>query len=324
MKKYIAVLILVSLCLCLLVGCNGIGDYYSVNVTGSEDSLMEPIKISYKAGTIVEIKAHPVTDVSLHVFVNGEEIPMSHFDSDYWGYEFVMPEENITIHLTYDQFYGKEEYEFNDLCSLKFMENEISKVSVKTTKYAGKYSLIETRYSFRQEDIDNFKAIVRQKLIKIDNSIASNAAFGNEYSFYYDTESHGEMIEVLKFNNAFFTWNDFSSWQAFKFEDENYVLPIIENPDLITYSFKYDGLSSDVKRYDDESFSIDFFSIGSVEFIPYEGEPIETNSPFYLDIGYGKINLLSSDIFELNEQYYQIVSGEEYWAYSYCRLENLQ
>lgn len=320
MKRIIAILLLLSLSLCLFSGCNGIGNYYSVKVTGSKDSLMEPIKPFYKAGTVVEIKAHPVTDVSLHVFVNDEQIPMSHFDSDYWGFEFVMPEENVTIHLTYDGFYGKDEYKFSDLHHQVFMKNEVVKVSVKTINYKEKYSFIETRYSSLQTDIDNFKAIVDQGLIKIDNSIASNATYGKEYSFCYNTDSD-EVCETLKFNDEFFVWNDFSSWRAFKFEDESYVLPTINNPDLITYSFKYDGLSSDVKRYDDESFSIDFFEIGAVEFIPYDGEPIETNSPFYLDSGYGKINLLSPTLFELNGEYYEIVFGTDYWAYNYCKLE---
>ena len=319
MKKILAILLLISIILCLLVGCNGVGNYYGVKVTGDKDSLMQPIMPFYQSGTVVEIKAHPVTDVSLHVFVNGKEIPMSHYDSDYWGFEFVMPEENVTIHLTYDQFYGKDNYEFNDLNSLGFMRNEVLKVSVKTTNYQEKYSFIETRYSSRQSDIDIFKAITQENLMKADNSIASNAIYGYEYAFFYNTESQGERIDVLEFNDSFFTWNDFSSWQAFKFEDENYVLPTIEDPDLITYSFKYDGRSSDIKRYDDESFSIDYFSIGSVEFIPYEGEPIETNSPYYLDSGYGKINLLNSTVFELNGEYYEIISGAENWAYKHCK-----
>ena len=319
MKKILAILLLISIILCLLVGCNGVGNYYGVKVTGDKDSLMQPIMPFYQSGTVVEIKAHPVTDVSLHVFVNGKEIPMSHYDSDYWGFEFVMPEENVTIHLTYDQFYGKDNYEFNDLHSLGFMRNEVLKVSVKTTNYQEKYSFIETRYSSRQSDIDIFKAITQENLIKADNNVASNAIYGYEYAFFYNTESDSERIDVLEFNDSFFTWNDFSSWQAFKFEDKNYVLPTIEDPDLITYSFKYDHYSSDIKRYDDESFSIDYFSIGSVEFIPYEGEPIEANSPYYLESGYGKINLLNSTVFELNGEYYEIISGAENWAYKHCK-----
>ena len=163
MRKTLATLLLLSLILCLLSGCNGIGNYYRIDVTGDKDSLMKPIKSHYQVGATVEIKAHPVTDVSLHVFVNGEEIPMIHFDSDYWGFEFVMPEENVTVHLTYDNFYGKEEYVFDDLCSLNFLMSEITKVSVRTTDYREKYSFIETRYSSCQGDIDNFKEIIEEK-----------------------------------------------------------------------------------------------------------------------------------------------------------------
>ena len=130
------------------------------------------------------------------------------------------------------------------------------------------------------------------------------------------------MVEVLNFNDSFFTWNDFSTWQAFKFEDENYCLPTIEDPDLVTYSFIYDGLSSDVKKSDDDSFSITYFNINSVEFVPYNGAEIDFDATFYLDSRYGKINLLTPTVFELNGTYYQIVSGEEYWAYNYCQLEN--
>ena len=104
-------------------------------------------------------------------------------------------------------------------------------------------------------------------------------------------------------------------------EDENYLLPTIENPDFVTYSFRYDGYSSDVKSYDDEGFAIRYFQISSVEFVPYEGESIDTASPFYLDSRYGKINLISPTVFELNGEYYEIVSNAQYWAYTYCRLE---
>ena len=136
MKKILSIFLLISISLCLLVGCSGSGDFYTVKVTGSISSLMTPIMPIYQAGTVVKIKVFPVTDISLHVFVNGKEIPMSHYDSDYWGFEFVMPEEDITIHLTYDQFYGKDEYEFDELCyGLERLENEITKVSIRTTNY---------------------------------------------------------------------------------------------------------------------------------------------------------------------------------------------
>ena len=320
MKKTIGLLLIVALSLSLLCGCNENGNVYTVKVTGDVLSLMAPIMPFYQAGRVVKIKAYPVTDVSLHVFVNGEEIPMSHFDSDYWGFEFVMPEVNITIHLTYDQFYGRDEYSFDELCwDIDNLENEISKVSVRTTNYKDKYSFIETRYSSKKEDIDKFRAIVNQRLIKYEGS--SSADYGREFSFYYDIENHGEMLTSLYFSGDLYWWNDFSSFQLFRFEDGNYSLPTIEDPDFITYSFDYDGRSSDVKSYDDESFAIRYFEIDSIEFIPYEGEGLDTDSPFYLDSRYGKINLLNPTVFELNGEYYEIVSGAQYWAYTYCQLD---
>ena len=320
MKKTVCLLLIAVLSLSLLCGCDGMGNFYTVKVTGDVLSLMTPIMPFYQAGKVVRIKAYPVTDVSLHVFVNGEEIPMSHYDSDYWGFEFVMPEENITIHLTYDQFYGRDEYSFDELCwDIDNLENEISKVSVRTINYKDKYSFIETRYSYKQEDIDNFKAIVNQKLIKYEGD--SSADYGREFSFYYDMEKYGERLTSLYFSGDLYWWNDFSSFQLFRFEDTSYCLPTIEDPDLITYSFDYDGRSSDVKSYDDESFAIRYFSIGSVEFVPYEGESLDTDSHFYLDSRYGKINLLSQTVFELNGEYYEIVSGVDSWAYTYCQLE---
>ena len=172
MKKTICLFLVIAISLNLLCACNENSDFHTVKVTGDISTLITPIMPIYRAGRVVKIKAYPITDVSLHVFVNGEEIPMSHYDSDYWEFEFVMPEENITIHLTFDQFYGRDEYSFDDLHPLNFLKNEIIKVSVKTTTYSEKHSFIETRYSTRQSDIDNFKAMVEQKLIKADNNIA--------------------------------------------------------------------------------------------------------------------------------------------------------
>ena len=296
---------------------------YKVTVTGSKDSLMEKIEPSYKAGTVVQIKAYPVTDITLRVFVNGKEISMSHWDSNYWGFEFVMPEEDITIHLTYDQFYGRDEYTFAELhWNSEAFEKGISKVAIKTIDYADKTSFIVINYSFKQEDIDKFKAILEQKLMKVDNNTTTDATLRTEFMFYADDFEQNLLISPLVFYNDFLHWNDFSAWQAFRFKDESYSLPTIEIPDFVTYAFQYDGRSSDVKKNDDESFSIKYFSIGSVEFIPYEGDSFVSDSPFYLDSRYGKIHLLSETIFELNGEYYEIISGVEYWAYIYLDLEN--
>lgn len=317
MKKLIILLLLASICLGMLVGCEAFDDYYKVKVTGSSYFLLTPILPYYKAGTVIKIKTHVIMDAGIHIFVNGDEIPMTYYDSDYWGYEFVMPAEDITIHITTNQFYGRNEYTFNELCPWTYLfQKDLVKVAIKTTDYNKVDSFIETKYSTKQEDIDNFKAIFDQELLKGDNNEASNADFGYDYCFYFEEEFNG----WLSFGDEYYHWNDFSSWQAFKFKDEGYVLPTIENPDLVTYSFKYDGRSSDVRKYGDESYRVTYFQIDSVEFVPYEGEPINIEPKFYLDSRYGKVNILTATVFELNGEYYEILSGADYWAYTYCQL----
>lgn len=336
MKKLIVILLLLAV-ICSLFGCdsdnkaNGstgseTGDskegYYSLTVTGSKDSLMKALKSKYKAGEVVKIKAYPVTDISLHVFVNGEQIPMSHWDSDYWGFEFVMPEEDVTVHLTYDQFYGREEYLLSDLyVAMMYLErygDDIDKICIRSYRCDEKYSIVENRYSSKSEDIENYKAMFNQSVIKLSDSNTEDPVYRREYSFFYKDSEFSELC----FYDQVYHWNDFSTFQHFKFKDPNYVLPTIEDPDLITYSFIYDGYSSDVKSYDSDTFSERFFQIDSIEFIPYEGEKINIDPTYYIDSRYGIINLITSTVFELNGEYYEIVGESNYWAWNYLGLGN--
>ncbi len=313
MKKTLALLLLVSLILCLLTGCGaGAFGFYNVTVTGWEEELAEPLKSAYRAGTVVKIKAYLVDDVSLYVYVNGENIPQSNYDKDFWYYEFVMPEQDTTVHLTSDRFYGKDEYKFDDVHRWLRSQNGIHKVSIRTENYEEEKSFIETRYSSKQTDIDNFKAIADQWLIRADDDATKDTTHLYEYTFYYT----GGSSSFLYFDDQFPHWNDFSSYATFRFKDPNYVLPTIEDPDLITYSFPDGRHTENIKRYDTEYFTVKYTMTHLVEFVPYSGADMDVEPTFYLDSEYGVINLLTPTVFELNGEYYEIVSGENHWAYS--------
>ena len=299
--------------------------YFKVEVTGSTDSLMEQIPTLIKAGSKFEIKAHPVTDITLHVFINGEEVAMSHFDSDYWGYEFIMPEENIKIYLTYDQFYGKDDYTFSDLYYWVDNLENVDKVAIYNQDYSYK-NFSEIYYLTKQSDINRMLDILKQPLEKYgltefyppqeDNIEAME--FNTTIIYYVGEHSYG-----LNFTNNMLYWNDFSSSQIFKFKDDNYVVPNTAlEYNLKTYKFEYDGLSSDVKKIDDDSFVERFFNINSIEFIEHDGGIPGVNPIYYIDSRYGKIELITSNIFRLNEKYYKVIEGTDYWAYNYCQLGN--
>ena len=58
------------------------------------------------AGETVEIRTVILFDTDIHVYVDGQEIGKTHYDSDYWGYSFIMPEKDVTVTA---RFYTKNE-----------------------------------------------------------------------------------------------------------------------------------------------------------------------------------------------------------------------
>ena len=59
-----------------------------------------------RAGDTVELRTEILFDADIHVYVDGQEISKTHYDSDYWGYSFVMPEKDVTVTA---RFYTKYE-----------------------------------------------------------------------------------------------------------------------------------------------------------------------------------------------------------------------
>ncbi len=59
-----------------------------------------------KAGETVELRTEILYDAGIHVYVDGQEIPMTHYDSDYWGYSFTMPKKDVLVTA---RFHTKEE-----------------------------------------------------------------------------------------------------------------------------------------------------------------------------------------------------------------------
>ena len=58
------------------------------------------------AGDTVEIRTGIIYDADIHVYIDGQEISKSHYDSDYWGYSFIMPDKDVTVTA---RFYTEDE-----------------------------------------------------------------------------------------------------------------------------------------------------------------------------------------------------------------------
>ncbi|MBQ7647154.1 MAG: hypothetical protein IJS94_07790, partial [Clostridia bacterium] len=59
-----------------------------------------------KSGDTVELKTEILIDADIHVYVDEKEIDKSHYDSDYWGYSFIMPDKDVKVTA---RFYTKDE-----------------------------------------------------------------------------------------------------------------------------------------------------------------------------------------------------------------------
>ena len=57
-------------------------------------------------GETIELRTEILYDADIHVYVDGIEIGKSHYDSDYWGWSFVMPDREVTVSA---RFYTKGE-----------------------------------------------------------------------------------------------------------------------------------------------------------------------------------------------------------------------
>ncbi len=83
------------------------GTYSIKYELGSTEDLFADTPLEAKAGELVEIKTNGILiDADIHVYVDGQEIIKSHFDSDYWGYSFVMPDKDVLVTA---EFYTKDE-----------------------------------------------------------------------------------------------------------------------------------------------------------------------------------------------------------------------
>lgn len=71
---------------------------YSIRLSGNESDVVSAPK-NAKGGETVEIKTVILYDADIEVYVDGEKIEKSHYDSDCWIYSFIMPEHDVEVNI---------------------------------------------------------------------------------------------------------------------------------------------------------------------------------------------------------------------------------
>ena len=124
------------------------GTYSIKYELGSTESHFSGAPSEAKAGDLVEIKTNGILyDADIHVYVDGQEISKSHYESDYWGYSFVMPDRDVLVTA---RFYTKEEIWGLDTDEAALREKYPEYFDLSTTKGLEVYvwQIVPNSYSF--------------------------------------------------------------------------------------------------------------------------------------------------------------------------------
>ena len=313
MKRIASLLLIIATLLTLLSGCN-VGNY-TVTVTGESMVLVEPLKSKYKAGETVDIELYKMDDAFTYAYLDGKKLGAREAENGkHWLYSFVMPEHDVTLHLTGDEFYGQDEIDFRRVFFISILDR-VESVSITRTQVGSKDSFVEHIYSTKAEDIAAFKAMTEEKLVKLDDYSFPTPHLKEAYTFSSDDYSDDMILRDGHPTKSY----DQGPTYIFAFKNEAYTAPTIENPDLVTYSFAYNGNEFTLKKHGDDSFSMQYGAFDMPEFVPYDEAPTDITPEYYLDGDYGRINLLSPTLFELGGRYYEIVKNAEEWVYNYIQ-----
>ena len=315
MRRTIFLFLVIVAAITLLAGCS-VGKRYTITVTGESDVLAEPLKKKYSAGSTVNVKIYKLCDAYTYAHLDSERLSAGESeDGSCWTYSFVMPERDVTLHLTSDRFYGREEIDFSEIFRLSH-PNEVDRVSITRYRMDSPAAFVEHLYSTKPEESAALKAMTETKLMRLDTpSVVYSACVREEYTFGF-TLAHGYFSDTVRLYDGHPTLSyDQGPMYVFAFKDETFTAPTIEDPDLVTYSFPT-GVSGTLKGYGDNGFSweCDYDSI-NVEFVLCDDQPQNITPEYYIDCQLGRINLLSSTLFELDGKYYEIVHNADEWVF---------
>ena len=95
MKRVFCIL-LAALTLLPLAACAARVHSIETNCNVEMDDILS-VPRQAKAGETVEIRSHVLYDADIDIYVDGEMIRKSHNDSDYWAWEFKMPDRGVKV-----------------------------------------------------------------------------------------------------------------------------------------------------------------------------------------------------------------------------------
>lgn len=280
--------------------------YYSVTVTGIDYLFHEQLEDKYKAGEEVEVKLSVITDVSLYVFVNEKRVSQSHYDSDYWGYKFTMPEEDITVFITMDAYHGVESCDFKDAFYMLnyFKTEDVIKIKCETSYFGvSPDTPSEVKYTTDKTNIENICAVFNCKL----QPSAPPQITGGYYTVYTFYTADGQF--ELPISNGYAVSISFSSADYFKIV--GFTPPAIANADSQCKKFNFGSCLV----YSDEALQNKTGKFAYLSYLEFNEsqENVDGKTPTaYVDTRYGTLKVIDDRTFTFNGSTYKVVGEEDF------------
>lgn len=326
MKKLL-LLLLLAFSLLVSTGCDDNNAKHKLTYERLEEEkdmlYSYPKEGLYKVGEELVIKVYVVTDTSLHVFLNNEDLRQTdserikeNDDSFYVNvFKFKMPDNDLVIHLTFDQFYGKDEYSFSDILyqvrNYEHNNNEIDKVGM-SVKDESEY-FYKHIYSSDTNSINMVLDMFKQKLTRYSGQVDNNNA-----TSYFLFDKNGYTVIQVNMVDKCVVYQDFNSRELFRLPD-NVSLPTFDGDVTYTFRIPYEYNRTNVKVYKEGeviSEELSFSSFGMFEFKRISSSELDAMSVlFKIETPYGDIELVSLSRFYFNGEAYEIVGDDDfsYW-----------
>ena len=285
---------------------NDIGYACDVTITGEIDSLIENVSGVYTAGTTLEIYSHPLMDVDLAMYVNGEFYQIQDtikIDGEYrWRYSLVLPAEDIVIE------FKTVGIEYSDVKTILNIPN-LTLDDIVEVRYERGYigvapgSLTNIAYSTDMEDRSSVLSLLEMIVYK-ENGNKWQVSGGGYVLYSIFTNNERYDIEI---SNDYISINQ----KHYKFIGEyiSFEYPSSQAHSYITYLDDFDAYTMDDVNIGN------FTGLSKFEFIDYPYDTLPENENLgYLETEIGRLYILADDIFYIkdgNTHTYFLVTGEK-------------
>ena len=287
---------------------NDIGYACDVTITGEMDSLIENVSGVYTAGTTLEIYSHPLMDVDLAMYVNGEFHQIQDtikIDGEYrWRYSLVLPFEDIVIE------FKTVGIEYSDVQTILNIPN-LTLEDIVEVRYEHGYigvapgRITSIAYSTDMEDRSSVLSILEMTVYE---DLSNNwQVCGGGYTLYtiftndkrYDIEITNDYISINQKHYKYL-----GEYISFEYPNSQAHL-------FITYLDSYEAYTLDDVKIGD------FTGLSEYEFIEYPYDTIPENEDAgYIETEFGRLYIHSGNIFYIKDNntftYYLIVGEKNF------------